>query len=241
MDVLRYIIKNPNQTENKIVMTFKGTYARLSVRKTIQYLADNKIIKIKVINSNQHEIIPNYRNLLTNLIQDLDIFEEKTIILTNQLNNTINQRKIDVDQDTIEMLYFIYQHQILMFLLHALFVWPTAIKDDELLSTIYITLFPKLRNILINLEMKISSTGSKIAMERSLTDSLFNLTPDVLNKLLDKSKQYDINPEVEKVLDIIWKNSKIFYPKIRHKFEKNIKQTNIITPETWKDVLHGIQ
>ena len=241
MEVLRYIIKNPNQTENKIVIAFKGSYARLSVLKTIQYLAENKIIKIKVINSNKHEIIPNSKNLLTNLIQDLDNFEEKTIILTNQLERVINQRKIDVDQDTIEMLYFMYQHQILMFLLHALFVWPSAIKDDELLSTIYITLFPKLRNILINLEMKISSTGSKIAMERSLTDSLFTLTPDVLNKLLDKSKQYDINPEVEKVLDIIWKNSKIFYPKIRYKFEKNIKQTNIITPETWKDFLHGIE
>ena len=134
MEVLEYIIKNPHQTENKIVMAFKGTYARLSVLKTIQFLSENKIIKINIINSNQHEIIPDTKSLLTNLIQDLDIFEEKTIILVNQLEKVINQRNIiNVDHDTIKTLYFIYQHQILMYLLHALFVWPSSIKDDEVL------------------------------------------------------------------------------------------------------------
>ncbi len=240
MEVLRYIIKNPNLTENKIVIAFKGTYARLSVRKTIQYLAETKIIKIKVINSNQHEIIPNPKNLLTNLIQDLDIFEEKTIILTNQLDKIINQRKIEVDQDTITLVYFMYQHQTLMYVLHALFVWPSAIKDDELLSTMYLTLFPKLRNILINLEIKISLSGSKIAMRKSLIDSFFGFTPDLLNKILDKSKQYDIHPEIAKVLDVIWKNSKIFYKDISHNFEKNRRQDNNIKqviPESWEEML----
>ncbi len=237
MEVLKYIIKNPNQTENKIVIAFKGIYARLSVRKTIQYLSENKIIKVKKINSNQHEIIPDSKNLLTNLMQDLDNFEEKTIILVTQLEKVINQRNINVDHDTIKTLYFIYQHQILMYLLHALFVWPSAIKDDELLSSMYLTLFPKLRNILNKVEIKISLSNSKIDMHRSLTDSFFGLTPHVLNEIVEKSHKYDINPEIEKVLDVIWKNSKIFYPEIRHRFEKNIKQNNMTTPETWKEVL----
>jgi hypothetical protein len=237
MEVLRYIIKNPNQTENKIVIAFKGTYARLSVRKTIQYLSENKIIKVKKINSNQHEIIPDPKNLLTNLIQDLDNFEEKTIILVNQLERVINQRKTDVDPDTIGTLYFMYQHQILMYLLHALFVWPSAIKDDELLSSMYLTLFPKLRNILNKVEIKISTSNSKIDMRHSLIDNFFGLTPDVLNEILDKSKKYDINPEIEKVLDAIWKNGKIFYSDIKHRFEKNIKQNNMANPEKWQEAL----
>ena len=242
MEVLKYIIQNPNQTENKIVVAFKGTYARLSVRKTIQYLSENKIIKVKKINSNQHEIIPDSKNLLTNLIQDLDNFEEKTIILVYQLERVINQRNIDVDPDTIKILYFMYQHQILMYLLHALFVWPSAIKDDELLSSMYLILFPKLRNILNKVEIKISLSNSKIDMRRSLTDNFFNLTPDVINEMLDKSKKYDFNPEIEKVLDVIWKNSKIFYHDIDHTFERNRKQdnnTSQVIPESWQEALNN--
>ena len=242
MEVLKYIIQNPNQTENKIVVAFKGTYARLSVRKTIQYLSENKIIKVKKINSNQHEIIPDSKNLLTNLIQDLDNFEEKTIILVYQLERVINQRNIDVDPDTIKILYFMYQHQILMYLLHALFVWPSAIKDDELLSSMYLTLFPKLRNILNKVEIKISLSNSKIDMRRSLTDNFFNLTPDVINEMLDKLKKYDFNPEIEKVLDVIWKNSKIFYHDIDHTFERNRKQdnnTSQVIPESWQEALNN--
>ena len=242
MEVLKYIIQNPNQTENKIVVAFKGTYARLSVRKTIQYLSENKIIKVKKINSNQHEIIPDSKNLLTNLIQDLDNFEEKTIILVYQLERVINQGNIDVDPDTIKILYFMYQHQILMYLLHALFVWPSAIKDDELLSSMYLILFPKLRNILNKVEIKISLSNSKIDMRRSLTDNFFNLTPDVINEMLDKSKKYDFNPEIEKVLDVIWKNSKIFYHDIDHTFERNRKQdnnTSQVIPESWQEALNN--
>ncbi|MGI9009743.1 MAG: hypothetical protein ACR2F1_00965 [Nitrososphaeraceae archaeon] len=241
MEVLNYIIKNPNQTENKIVMAFKGTYARLSVLKTIHYLAENGIINIKKINSNQHEIIPNTKNLLTNLIQDLSNFEYRTFILTNQLQKIIKQRKIELDHETIQILYFIYQHQILMYLLHSLFVWPSTIKDDEILSTMYLTLFPKLRKILTRLEMKISQ-DSKIVMRLSLVDNFFNLTPDVLNKILETSKKYDIKPEIEKLLDTIWKNSKIFYPDIKNKLEKNDSKhhnNNQLIPETWQDVLNN--
>jgi hypothetical protein len=242
MEVLKYIIKNPNQTENKIVIAFKGSYARLSVRKTIQYLSENKIIKVKKINSNQHEIIPDSKNLLTNLIQNLDNFEEKTIILVNQLEKVINQRQIVVDQDTIKTLYYVYQHQVLMYLLHALFVWPSTIKDDELLSSMYLTLFPKLRNILNKIEIKISISNSKIAMRRSLIDSFFGLTPYVLNEILVKSKKYDINPEIEKVLDVIWNNSKIFYHDISHNFENEPHQkigykTDKKIPDNWRDVI----
>ena len=106
-----------------------------------------------------------------------------------------------------------------MYLLHALFVWPSAIKDDELLSSIYLELFPKLRNILSKVEIKISLSNSKIDMRHSLTDNFFGLTPSILNEILNKSIKYDINPEIEKLLDVIWKNSKIFYHDISHNFE----------------------
>jgi hypothetical protein len=238
MDILKYIIKNPNQTENRIVIGFKGTYARETVLKAIKFLSDNKIIKIKIINNNQHEIIPNSKNLVTNLIQDLEVLEEKTIILTKQLEKIVEQRKIQIDDFTIQNLYFIYQHQILMYLIHALVVWPSSIKDEEVLSLMYLTLFPKLRNILKLLEnMKISLNDSKIDMFKSLTDSFFGLTPNVLNGIINNSHKYNINPEIERVLDIIWKNSKIFYPDIIHRFEKDTKQNNVTTPETWKEAL----
>ena len=240
MEVLKYIIKNPNQTENKIVTAFKGTYARLSVLKTIQFLSENKIIKIKIINSNQHEITPDTKSLLTNLIRDLDIFEDKTIILTNQLEKIIKQKKVALDQDTIKLLYFLYQQQTLMYLLHALFVWPSTIKDDEVLSTMYLTLFPKLRMILNRLEMKISP-DYKIVMRSSLVNNFFDLTPEFLNEILDKSRTYDIKPEIEKVIDTIWKNSKIFYPDIKNKLEKNDSKHHNnpqVIPETWQEVLN---
>lgn len=240
MNILKYIIKKPNQTENRIVMAFKGTYARETVLKTIKFLSDNKNIKIKIINNNQHEIIPNSKNLVTNLIQDLEVLEGKTIILTKQLEKIVEQRKIQIDDFTIQNLYFIYQHQILMYLLHALVVWPSAIKDEEVLSLMYLTLFPKLRNILKHLEnMKISLNDSKIDMIKSLKDSFFGLTPDILNGIINNSHRYNINPEIEKVLDIIWKNSKIFYPDIIHRFEKDNKKqnNNIIVPETWQEAL----
>jgi hypothetical protein len=240
MNILKYIIKNPNQTENRIVNAFKGTYARETVLKAIKFLSDNKIIKIKIINNNQHEIIPNSKNLVTNLIQDLEVLEEKTIILSKQLEKIVEQRKIQIDDFTIQNLYFIYQHQILMYLLHALVVWPSAIKDEEVLSLMYLTLFPKLRNILKDLEnMKISLNDSKIDMIKSLKDSFFGLTPVVLNGIINNSHKYNINPEIERVLDIMWKNSKIFYPDIIHRFEKNNKKhnNNIIVPETWQDAL----
>jgi hypothetical protein len=241
MEILKYIIKNPNQTENRIVIAFKGTYARETVLKAIKFLSDNKIIQIKIINNNQHEIIPNSKNLVTNLIQDLEILEDKTIILTKQLEKIVEQRKIQIDDFTIRNLYFVYQHQILMYLLHALVVWPSAIKDEEVLSLMYLNLFPKLRNILKHLEnMKISLNDSKIDMIKSLTDSFFGLSPDVLNGIINNSHIYNINPEIERVLDIIWKNSKKFYPNIIHRFEKNKKQdnnNNIIVPETWQEAL----
>jgi hypothetical protein len=240
MEILKYIIKNPNQTENRIVISFKGTYARETVLKAIKFLSDNKIIKIKIINNNQHEIIPNSKNLVTNLILDLEVLEEKTIILIKQLEKVVEQRKIQIDDFTIQNLYFIYQHQILMYLLHALVVWPSAIKDEEVLSLMYLNLFHKLRNILKHLEnMKISINNSKIDMLKSLTDSFFGLTPDVLNGIINNSHKYNINPEIEKVLDIVWKNSKIFYPNIIHRFEKDNKKqdNNIIVPETWQEAL----
>jgi hypothetical protein len=78
-------------------------------------------------------------------------------------------------------------------------------------------------------------------MIKSLKDSFFGLTPDVLNGIIDTSHRYNINPEIERVLDIIWKSSKIFYPDIIHRFEKAKKQNNnkndIIIPETWQEAL----
>jgi len=239
MMVLNHIIKNPNQTENQIVTDLKGKYSRVPIRKTLRFLSKNNIIIIKQINSNKYEIIPNYNHLLVILMQDLKNLDEKTLILIHQLELAIRKQKnLAIDNDTIQSLYFMYQHQILVYLLKALFVWPSAIKDNEMLGTMYLTLFTRLRDILTTLEIKISSKFH-IAMKKSVIDNLFNLNPDAINQIVKQSKKYDIDLAVEKVLDIIWKNGLLFAPEVGYKFHSidgNIKQNDKI-PNDWRDLV----
>ena len=248
LDYIRKYSAEPDLTENKIVNTFKGKYARMTVLNIIDFLHKHNFIKIDEINTQYHVITPNNDHLLNKLENELDEFEEKYLILTERLKNIVNskQDKNKRRENNIKLAYYFYllfQHLVGTYVMNMLVRWQyeTKYKDEKMLGTLFITVFKRLQKIYRSGKLLISPS-EEISTIPTLGQNLFVLDKETIENMLRLCKENDIQPETEKVLDILWKISKQFFPFARPKFEKSpqpeggFKPDNRI-PDNWRDVI----
>jgi hypothetical protein len=248
LDYIRKYSGPEDLTENKIVHAFKkgetdtkrGKYARMTVLSIIDYLEKYRFIKIDEINTQYHVIRPNYDHLLNKSENELNEFEEKYLILTERLKNIVASKKRNNTRDNnnnnnnIELAYYFYllfQHLVGTYVMNILVTWPYETKsmDEKLLGTLFLTVFKRLQKIYTS---RIPTLGQ----------NLFVLDKETIENLLRLSKKYDMQPETEKVLDILWKISKKYFPFARSKFEKGPQpeegyKADSRIPDNWRDVI----
>lgn len=266
-EVLDYIRKYSgldDLTENKIVKAFKksetdvnrGKYARMTILNIIDYLEKYNFIKIDKINTQYYVITPNYNHLLNKLENELDEFEEKYLILTDRLKNIVANSNQNVnymqrrDKNVEQLSYYLillFQHLFGMYVMNVLVIWrqQTKNKDEKLLEKLVMTAFQRLQKILLSNKVFISiSSSEKIGIDPipTLGLNLFVLDKATIEYMLKLCKEIDIQPETEKVLDILWKISKQYLPFARPKFEKGLQseegfKPNMRIPDNWRNVI----
>ncbi|MGI9011914.1 MAG: hypothetical protein ACR2F1_12100 [Nitrososphaeraceae archaeon] len=261
-EVLDYIRKysDPNDlTENKIVNAFKGgttddtstkrgKYARMTVLSIIDYLEKYNFIKIDEINTQYHIIRPNNDHLLNRLENELEEFEDKYFILTERLKNIVKSTQSNKRRENnIELAYYFYllfQHLVGTYVMNMLVRWPyeTKYKDEKMLGSLFITVFKRLQKIYTSRKLLISPS-EEISTIPTLGQNLFVLDKEIIENMLRLCKKNDIQQETEKVLDMLWKISKQFFPFARPKFEKGLqpdgehKADNRIPPDDWRELV----
>jgi hypothetical protein len=260
LDYIRKYSGPEDLTENKIVHAFKkgetdtkrGKYARMTVLSIIDYLEKYRFIKIDEINTQYHVIRPNYDHLLNKSENELNEFEEKYLILTERLKNIVDSKKRNNTRDNnnnnnnIELAYYFYllfQHLVGTYVMNILVTWPYETKsmDEKLLGTLFLTVFKRLQKIYTSRKLYISPSEA-ISTIPTLGQNLFVLDKETIENLLRLSKKYDMQPETEKVLDILWKISKKYFPFARSKFEKGPQpeegyKADSRIPDNWRDVI----
>ena len=259
-EVLGYIRKYSEQsdlTENMIVNAFKerdskrGKYARMTILGIIDFLDKNNLIKIDEINTKYHIVRPNNQHLLIKLENELDEFEEKYMILTEKLKyivNSKNKERIDKRENNIELAYYFYllfQHLVGNYIMNIIFRWPdeTKYKDEKILEKLFITVFKRLQKIYTSRKLLISPS-EEVSTIPTLGHNLFVLDRNNIENMLRLCKKNDIQPETEKVLDILWKISKYYFSFARPKFEKGPQpeggyKTDKTTPrpDDWRELV----
>jgi hypothetical protein len=257
LDYIRTYSEKSDLTENMIVNAFKernfkrGKYARMTVLSIIDYLHQNNLIKIDEINTKYHIVRSNNEHLLVKLKNELDEFEEKYIILTERLKyiiNSKNKERIDKRENNIELAYYFYllfQHLVGNYIMNIIFRWPdeTKNKDEKILEKLFITVFKRLQKIYTSRKLLISPS-EEVSTIPTLGYNLFVLDRNNIENMLRLCKKNDIQPETEKVLDILWKISKYYFPFAKPKFEKGPQpeggykaDKTIPPPNDWRELV----
>jgi hypothetical protein len=257
LDYIRRYTGPADLTENKIVNAFnksetdttRGKYARMTILSIIDHLEKYKFIKIDKINTQYHLITPNNDHLLNKLKNELDEFEEKYLILTERLKNIVvgsKQEKNKAREHNIELAYYFYllfQHLVGTYVMNMLVKWPqeTKNKDEKMLGILFLTVFNRLQQIYRSSKLLISPS-EEIFTIPTLGQNLFVLDKETIENMLKLCNKNDIQPETEKVLDILWKISQQYFPFARPKFEKAPQpeggfKPDKKVPENWRDVI----
>jgi hypothetical protein len=257
LDYIRIYSKKSDLTKNMIVNAFKesdskrGKYARMTILSIIDYLDKNNLIKIDEINTKYHVVRSNNEHLLVKLENELDEFEEKYLILTEKLKYistskiTLEEERKDKNNLQIgESILLLFQHLVNMYIIYSLEIWPkqTKDKDEKLLGTLYVTLFKRLRKMYTDLLHLQISPSFEVPILHNLVLNSFLLTKNNIGIILKRSKQKDIQPEIEKVIDTLWKISKYFFPFVSPEFEKAPQPKEGFKPDKripndWRDVI----
>jgi Fe2+ or Zn2+ uptake regulation protein len=229
--VLRYIETYPDSTKQKIVEYFKGEMARATVFRTLDELVKFGIVndKLDLNNRQTHRLAVNYESIYFQSIQELDKFKNAFFALIDRTAVEYNRSKVSaIREKEFSQLYseliLIYLHVLGTYITYAILKWPKKIKDKEILTKLYATVFSRMVEILSRLSEsfqisyglpKFGRATIKDAFSpilQTFVISTFLLRTAKLKQVYESGQKHKIAKEMESVLDIAWKISFDVYP-----------------------------
>jgi hypothetical protein len=228
--VLRHIETYPDSTKQNIVDHFRGEMARATVFRTLDGLVKCGIVndKLDPINRQIHRLAVNYESIYFQSIQELDGFRNAFLALIDRAAIECNRSKVSMREKEFSRLYseliLIYFHVLGTYITYAILKWPKKIKDKEVLTKLYATVFSRMAEILTRFSESFQISYGLPKFGRATTSDAFSpilqtfvistflLRTAKLKQVYESGQKHKIAKEVEAVLDIVWKISFDVYP-----------------------------
>jgi tetratricopeptide (TPR) repeat protein len=237
--ILDFIKENSGTNKEEIIKKLarekKGS--RVTVLNDIKYLTDSGFIVSRKADKNSSTFNLYINEIeLEKLIDIHERFEKFFIDLIEKIRPKIFNDELFLmqhdhpDQEKLMLIHeilLIYVHFLAMNMIHAIFNWPTIIKDDDKRIKLNSILFAKLQKLHLSVSDALSYTSKKypgrmgIPIEQNTIVHWFKLTPSSLKSSMESAKKFEIVKEMEKVLEITWGVSHTFLPFARVLFEKD--------------------
>lgn len=250
--ILDYIKENPGTSREGVVRGMNGNPSRITVLKILYKLEQygSIVVTKDKPNSQIHHLFINKGDILISVIQNLNDFKKAFFIL---LDKTVERARLSSLDDIVTILsmlnreyIFFYYHVLWLYIMYGLSRWSKEITDRETINKLYVEIFSRIVDIqskLFDVNEIINSINrhvSYVYYEDDLVNSLpkwlsslslFSLTPDFITQILEKSKKYGLDKEVESVLDVAWKigydigpfDDSIFGSILEYKIKKGLK------------------
>jgi hypothetical protein len=208
----------------------EGISSRKTVYKDLRVLVkDYEMIVVRKDkpNSQIHHLYINEKNLLLSTITDLDNFKNALSVLLNKAKEIhkkleFEAKKVSKDYSIQRKIYEleyilscslfdIYKCFINTYILHALFKWPEATKDKEILNKLNTTFFVNMQEI----QYKISEAMTTVFRPSHRREEFIQLMvsqPSTLEVssfggMLSTFQLVGLGKEFEPILDHLWKTS----------------------------------
>jgi hypothetical protein len=229
--ILRYIETYPDSTKQNIVEYFHGEMARVPVYRTLDRLVKYGIVNDKLdhLNRQTHRLAVNYESIYFQSIQELDEFKNAFFALIDRTAVEYNRSKVSAMREKeFSQLYseliLIYFHVLGTYITYAILKWPKKIKDKDVLTKLYSTVFSRMVEILTRFSESLQVSYGLPKFGRATIKDAFSpilqtfvittflLRTAKLKQVYESGQKHKIAKEVESVLDIVWKISFDVYP-----------------------------
>ena len=228
-DIFEHVRKNPDIIKQKVVDDFDGIYSRKTVFKTLKALEkEHKMIVARPGKRNRqtHHLYINEDNLLASTTIDLDDFKNALFVLLSKVKEIhkklefeakkVGRRDYSMERKIYELQYIIsssifniYKCFIDIYIVHALFKWPEATKDKEILNKLNTTFFVNMQEI----QSKISEAMTIVFRPSHRKEEFIELMisqPSTLHvgsfgQMLGTFELVGLGKEFEPIMDHLWK------------------------------------
>jgi tetratricopeptide (TPR) repeat protein len=236
--IIEFIKKYAGTNKEEVIkrMTKEKVGSRVTILNDIKFLIDSGFIVSRNADKNSSTFNLYINEIeLEKLIDIHEQFENSFINLIEKVqphifNDEIFLLRQNQDPEKLMLIHeilLIYVHFLAMNMIHAIFNWPTIIKDDDKRIKLNSILFSKLQKLHSSVSEALTYMSKKyhgrmgIPIEQNTIVQWFKLTPSSLNFFMKSAKKFEITEEMEKVLDIAWSASHNFLPFARVLFEKD--------------------
>lgn len=219
-EIIKFVSNNPGCNKEYVVENMR--FSRPITLKHIgNLLLSGKIVSEKDINNaRKHLLFINKNNLFSEIISNLQLFEKAYFDLIdkielknyNIISNEVTANKRDLYIDVIEALFTPFKILMYIFQFVLLFNHKNNIKKHSSFNqSIIYDSFEQISNKLFT-----SSIIKKVHKEKIYFNYFgsINNIPDSINEMLKVMRQYELDREIEKVMDNLWNISFPYLPYI---------------------------
>jgi hypothetical protein len=239
--IFDYIKENGKIIKERVVQWCieKQIASRVTALKAIKNLEQYGMIIVSTdrrygANKQKHVLFVNDSSLLIEVIDTLDEFEKRYITLLEGISTAASaknrrQSRIISDDDytslissTIKM----HQHLLNVFIIYSMLVWPLKVKDEVMLAKINVIFLNRMLDIQKKISEKLHLRDRIPLLGKGTIEDMFGplatnvvpyFTPLDLPKheqIISNSRKFNLETEVESVLDTLWKFSYEISPSI---------------------------
>jgi hypothetical protein len=234
--IFAYVKKNEGISKQKVADYFNDksknteTYSRVPIFHGIENLVKYGMLTVKADekNSQVHRLYINKQSVILSIQEDIktmkdallklmyrsaEIYKDSERVLQESSNSTETViQSVEFDIDNTFFIVQIFKHLVSIYAQYAIFEWPRQIKDQEVLSRLYLTVFQQLQEILSDIERFVPFDATKQKRPRYL-QAYLRFYPGEFKSLIFHSHKYNMNDEFNDLMDVVWKIDDIITPK----------------------------
>jgi hypothetical protein len=251
-EILEYVRKNPGKIKQQVVGYFDGNYSRKTVWKDLDILIKDHMIVVRKDKPNSlfHHLYINEENLLLSTIIDLDDFKNALFVLLDKAKEihkkleseakkvrrdySIQHKIYELEYSLSSSIFDIYKCFINTYVLDALFKWPEATKDKEILNKLNTTFFVNMQEIQSKISEAMTIVFRQSHHREEFIQLMISQSPALdirsLGTMLSTFELMGLDKEFEPVMDHLWKTGFDYID-----FERKRKHDS----KDWRKALQG--
>ncbi|MGC1134461.1 MAG: hypothetical protein WA941_16655 [Nitrososphaeraceae archaeon] len=239
--IFHYVKGHSKIVKERVVQwcTEKQIASRVTALKAIKDLEQYGMIIVSTdrrygANKQKHILFVNDSSLLIEIIEILDEFEKRYITLLEGISTAASaknrwQSRSISDNDYISLILStikMHQHLLNVFSIYSLLVWPLKVKDEVMLARINVIFHNRILNIAKKISEKLHLRYRLPLLGKGTMEDMFGplatnvepyFTPLDLpehDHIIANSRKFNLETQVESVLDTLWKFSYEMSPSI---------------------------
>jgi hypothetical protein len=234
--IFDYIKENGKIIKERVVewCIEKQIASRVTALKVIKTLKEYDMITVSTdrrdgASKQKHILFVNGSSLFIEVIDTLDEFEKHYTTLLKGISTAATAKNRHHSNDytlLISSAIKMHQHFLNVFIIYSMLVWPLKVNDEVMLAKINVLFLNRMLNIQKKIFEKLHLRGRLPLLGKGTIEDMFGplatsvqpyLTPLDLPEhdyIIANSRKFNLETEVESVLDTLWKFSYEISPSI---------------------------